>query len=76
MTEFDFKAWLTVDKRRTAAIREEMLDAAWADYGRSINYRIMAWHFVQAVNLASMRGGSFSDVASRLKAYLHTGVIP
>lgn len=76
MTKFDFNAWLTVDKRRVDAVRDENLDAAWADYGRTVNHRIMCWHFVQAVNRALLRSRSNAEVASALKSYLHTGVLP
>jgi hypothetical protein len=71
----DFKALAKFDERARKAMVQELADAEWAAFGRTVHENLISERFVTALQTALLKGGPSKDVARRLTAFLLTGTI-
>jgi hypothetical protein len=72
----DFKAMMTANPIEAGAMRQEFIDAAWADFGRTVHTNMIDSNFVEALTRAGLKCTSTRQMANMLRAYLQTGTLP
>lgn len=59
------------------ALRDEVTDAMWADYGRMVAWRIGATDdLIAVINRAGMRAKTVREMAAMVQAFILTGARP
>ena len=72
---FDFNTLLDVDDGLAEAFEQELNDAEWASYGRSVHLLMLSDHFMTAISIAVLSSSGAKEAARKLRTFLSTGRI-
>lgn len=76
MTSDIFRCMLAEAHSQHAALRAEVTDAQWADFGRMVSKNIYNPDFLEVLTRASLKSKSTPEMLGYIRAFILTGAKP